>query len=561
MIYKIELKNYRCYSDYSRDFTDKLNILAGPNGIGKTTIVEAIAYALFGNKATRGKANDWIRTGYKHGKVKLYIDDYIILRGDNEQYVEHIDGTLLARQHTGLDEWIEATYGLDADLYGTSNYIAQKDIESFTSLQSAERIARVEKLLRIDILDKLKQNVKEQAKPIRKEVEELQIKLGNIEEPLDSVHMNNNLKILLSDLLIMEGHYKKALKDFGAYTKALELYTKKETLEEKVSKIVYSDIKQSTEELFIIKQKLLVSIEAEKQLYNYNDIISDNKSIELDSMRERCAVLNNKIDELKNITENCPTCGQSIPNAAALKRKLTSYKKEFKTLTTKGIRYKKSTEKYTLEKSLYISNHDLDTIEKMLEDIQLLPYIKELESYSNVSKPKKVDITQITTDYSDLAQKVKEVETDINQQEKLSILINTYKEDYDDKQKLLNKMESFIDFIDKYRKEFTQNIIPLIENNAAKIFHYLTDNKYPNFLLQKDYSLDNYDKLSGSESDCASLALRMAIAKISRIGSFNSMLLDEVASSFDNDKEELLLDLLKLSDNQLIYISHGEIAK
>ena len=53
----------------------------------------------------------------------------------------------------------------------------------------------------------------------------------------------------------------------------------------------------------------------------------------------------------------------------------------------------------------------------------------------------------------------------------------------------------------------------------------------------------------------------MAIAKISRIGPFNSMLLDEVASSFDNDKEELLLDLLKLSDNQLIYISHGEIAK
>ena len=46
----------------------------------------------------------------------------------------------------------------------------------------------------------------------------------------------------------------------------------------------------------------------------------------------------------------------------------------------------------------------------------VLSSIKELDFDS-------IDITQITTDYSDLAQKVKEVETDINQQEKLSIYI------------------------------------------------------------------------------------------------------------------------------------------
>ena len=44
-------------------------------------------------------------------------------------------------------------------------------------------------------------------------------------------------------------------------------------------------------------------------------------------------------------------------------------------------------------------------------------------------------------------------------------------------------------------------------------------------------------------------------------GTFNSILLDEVSASFDNEKEELLLDLLKLNNNQLIYISHGSVAQ
>ena len=70
MIEKIILENYRCYSKHTEDFQDGLNIIAGANGIGKTSIVEAIAYALFGNKMTRGKANDWIKTGKKHGKLK-----------------------------------------------------------------------------------------------------------------------------------------------------------------------------------------------------------------------------------------------------------------------------------------------------------------------------------------------------------------------------------------------------------------------------------------------------------------------------------------------------------
>jgi len=51
----------------------------------------------------------------------------------------------------------------------------------------------------------------------------------------------------------------------------------------------------------------------------------------------------------------------------------------------------------------------------------------------------------------------------------------------------------------------------------------------------------------------------LAIAQVSRLGSFKVMLLDEIAASFDAQKEQRLLDILKQQPNQLIYITHGDI--
>ena len=123
----------------------------------------------------------------------------------------------------------------------------------------------------------------------------------------------------------------------------------------------------------------------------------------------------------------------------------------------------------------------------------------------------------------------------------------------------MHNLEKLSKVTDGYRKEFTKNVVPLIHENAEKIFNYLTADKYSNFEINQDYSVNGYDVYSGSEADAASFAIRMAIAKTSRIKNFNSVILDEVSSSFDTQKEEVLIDLLRQSNNQIIYISHGDI--
>ena len=53
MITKLEMKNFRQHEDLTITFKDDLNIIRGANETDKSTLIEAILYALFGAKSLR----------------------------------------------------------------------------------------------------------------------------------------------------------------------------------------------------------------------------------------------------------------------------------------------------------------------------------------------------------------------------------------------------------------------------------------------------------------------------------------------------------------------------
>jgi exonuclease SbcC len=72
---KIHLKNVKSFSDEVPEiaFAAGSNFLSGQNGSGKTTIIEAIGYALFGVMPTRKE--DFIRRGAKSGAITVWFED------------------------------------------------------------------------------------------------------------------------------------------------------------------------------------------------------------------------------------------------------------------------------------------------------------------------------------------------------------------------------------------------------------------------------------------------------------------------------------------------------
>ena len=78
-ILSIHLKNIKSHRDTTLSFSAGINVLSGPNGVGKSTVFEAIGYALFGVDARDFVSNieRFLSIGAKRGEVSVtfQIDD------------------------------------------------------------------------------------------------------------------------------------------------------------------------------------------------------------------------------------------------------------------------------------------------------------------------------------------------------------------------------------------------------------------------------------------------------------------------------------------------------
>jgi exonuclease SbcC len=82
-ILSIHLKNIKSHRDTDLTFSSGINVLSGPNGIGKSTIFEAIGYALFGVDAHSfvGNVERFISIGAKRGEIAVLFQ-----AADDERY-------------------------------------------------------------------------------------------------------------------------------------------------------------------------------------------------------------------------------------------------------------------------------------------------------------------------------------------------------------------------------------------------------------------------------------------------------------------------------------------
>ncbi len=75
-ILSIHLKNIKSHRDTELSFSPGINVLSGPNGVGKSTIFEAIGYAMFGVDAQSfvGNVERFISIGSKRGEIAVVFE-------------------------------------------------------------------------------------------------------------------------------------------------------------------------------------------------------------------------------------------------------------------------------------------------------------------------------------------------------------------------------------------------------------------------------------------------------------------------------------------------------
>lgn len=120
-ITSLDLENIKSYRQARIDFTTGLNAVCGLNGSGKTTVLEAIGFALFDFLPYSRSA--FVREGQKTGTVRVRIlardeREYEVVRragGRGDYFVSDVEtGTRLAERSENVLDWV-ATHALGLD--------------------------------------------------------------------------------------------------------------------------------------------------------------------------------------------------------------------------------------------------------------------------------------------------------------------------------------------------------------------------------------------------------------------------------------------------------------
>ncbi len=162
------------------------------NGTGKTTIINALSYALYGNELTNIKRNNLInKTNSKGMLVTLHFEkdglDYRIERGRspnimkffvNDEEQEMIDESQGDSRKT--QEFINGLLGMSHDMF--KHVVALNTYtEPFLSMKQNDQRAIIEQLLGITLLSEKAEKLKEQVKETRDAITEENAKITAIQ--------------------------------------------------------------------------------------------------------------------------------------------------------------------------------------------------------------------------------------------------------------------------------------------------------------------------------------------------------------------------------------------
>jgi DNA repair protein SbcC/Rad50 len=359
LLKSIKLENIRSYVSYTLDFPIGSLLLSGDIGSGKSSILLAIEFALFGSKPNELPASSLLRYGKTEGSVELIFEldgkDVMIKRNLKKtkigikQEVGYIliDGRKTELSPVEMKSQIFNLLGYPKDLvtkgkdliYRYTVYTPQEEMKRIISEDKELRLNTLRKVFNIDKYKKIRENISIFTKKIREKKRELEGYSSDLEakkKEVEKLHIeiqdskNKLVEIqpkIESSILDIE---KKKYKIREIEEKANEIAAVKNKLgviesEQKNLIIQFNNnnrkIASFEDQLFLLKSKIVKIDFGEKEILErkklslqkskeYHDE-HDNIKQQLGDYRIR---KKNSLDILKKVLEidKCPMCFQNV---------------------------------------------------------------------------------------------------------------------------------------------------------------------------------------------------------------------------------------------------------
>jgi DNA repair protein SbcC/Rad50 len=171
MISKIRLTNWRSHANSELVFSSGTNALLGHMGAGKTSILDAICFSLFGTcpnlQSKKLRLDDMImKKPFEKDKAEVeahfqvdsnvYSVKRVIEKGKGTTYSEFREnGKLMEAPSTQrVNELVSKVMKVDYDLFSKAIYSEQNALDYFLTIPRGQRMKKIDELLMIDRFEK-----------------------------------------------------------------------------------------------------------------------------------------------------------------------------------------------------------------------------------------------------------------------------------------------------------------------------------------------------------------------------------------------------------------------
>jgi len=506
----IAFKNFASYGnkvqriEFEDDFSE-LFLTLGKNGDGKTTIANAIIFALYG-KVEGVKLGDlpnringelWVQIKLKCGTIEVDIE-----RGLSPTIFNvKLNGVEFdkAGKKSVQDYLEEEVYGIPYHVFKNIIILSINDFKSFLTMSNSDKKQIIDKMFGFSVLNDMQQKIKDERKNVRLEIAGYESELNQIMESIQSVRHKLNT-------LLEESSQKN-----------------KEKIEELKNQL--TQLNEDAKGLKLEKDELTKIIGESKEEY-------DDARSEASKLKHEIEYLKKKIDLYEG--GNCPTCETKLDSEWHT-QKLDEFQDQLKESAT-GIKEQKDKMDATKGRIDELSNQKKG-IESKASNIKY-----EMQSLKN-------ELVKIKdTSSSDQFEHLKKLIEDFEDKEaKKSAESSKLSNDY----QFMEMVENILGE-DGVKNLAVKTILPGLNTNIAAMtqtmhlpFHIKFDEKF-NCIINHLGEEINPMTLSTGERKKADFIIIIAIIKILklRFPQLNLLFLDELLSSVDNDGVHNILKIL-----------------
>lgn len=588
---RIKFSNFFSFKEADIDLTNRgYTIVKGvnnnpvdnsqSNGSGKSSIWEAISYALTGT-TIRGVKDVVNNKGDDGAIVELEFDidndHYRVCRyKDTKEFKTDLKIYINGEDKSGKgirdSEKLLAQYipDLNAQLIGSVIVLGQGLPQRFTNNTPSGRKEILEKLSKSDfMIEDLKNRINDRKQVLAKKLRDVEdtilTKKTRQESIKDQIETTKNRLNSMGDTVELDN----------------QINDLKSSLE--VTGVNLGNDKVKLDNLFtdLNNERSVYSKLTDRRLAEINDIESkykqelDDQSDIINTYKLKINSIKNEINRIENIKDVCPTCGQKIPNVnkpdtLSLKEDLSN---EQNTLNILNEKFEKIKTKKALELDVVSKNYDLlkdesynrgNELRKSYDDLKRVIDDKQRLFDNDKSKLAKLESTRLSYDTlkNDLIKTIDDLEKSARAIDEELLYNYNIKSDIEARQAVVNKM--FTLATRDFRGMLLSNVINFIDQKAKEYSLEVFGTDKLDFKLDGNnidimYDGKQIESLSGGEAKKVDIIIQFAIRDMlcKFLGfSCNILVADELFDACDRLGCQKIIDLIsnKLSDIESVFI-------